>query len=179
MAIPLKKLGKLILKYLRPKRTEIPLKKLENLILEYLLAKRTIQIENPQERQGNSKLWEKDLEEFFIEQDFQFARNDSQSPDFEDPLNFDLKTVRSDRSTLTFTIAPLTERQAKTGKLPYRMVVLIWEYNFTGRYGEAVNAIVIPKKARAVLTNWSYKGIQVKSGISNELIKEKGLLSRS
>ena len=119
------------------------------------------------------------MEEFFIEQDFQFARNDSQSPDFEDPLNFDLKTVRSDRSTLTFTIAPLTERQAKTGKLPYRMVVLIWEYNFTGRYGEAVNAIVIPKKARAVLTNWSYKGIQVKSGISNELIKEKGLLSRS
>ena len=56
MAIPFKNLGKLILKYLRPKRTEIPLKKLENLILEYLLAKRTIQIENPQERQGNSKL---------------------------------------------------------------------------------------------------------------------------
>ncbi len=176
MAIPFKKLGRLILKYLRPKHTEIPLKKLEDLILEYLLAKRTIQIEDPQERQGNSKLWEKDLAEFFIEQDFKFARNDSQSPDFEEPLNFDLKTVRSDRSTLTFTVAPLTERQAKTGKLPYRMIILIWEYNSTGRYGEAVNAIVVPKKARTVLTNWSYKGIQVKSGISNELIKEKGLL---
>lgn len=97
MAIPCKKLGKLILKYLRPNRTEIPLKKLENLIREYLLAKRTIQIEDPQERQGNSKLWEKDLAEFFIEQDFEFVRNDSQSPDFADPLNFDLKTVRSDR----------------------------------------------------------------------------------
>lgn len=179
MAIPFKKLGKLILKYLHPNSAEIPLEKLENLILEYLLAKRTIQIENPQERQGNSKLWEKDLAEFCIEQGFEFARSDSQSPDFEDPLNFDLKTVRSDRSTLTFTVAPLTERQAKTGKLPYRMVVLIWEYNSTGRYGEAVNAIVIPKRARTVLTNWSYKGIQVKSGISNELIQEKGLLSRS
>ena len=179
MAIPFKKLGNLILKYLRPNSTDIPLEKLENLILEYLLAKRTIQIENPQERQGNSKLWEKDLAEFCIEQGFEFARNDSQSPDFEDPLNFDLKTVRSDRSTLTFTVAPLTERQAKTGKLPYRMVVLIWEYNSAGRNGEAVNAIVIPKKARTVLTNWSYKGIQVKSGISNELIKKRGLLSRS
>ena len=179
MAIPLKKLGKLVLKFLCPNSTEIPLEKLENLILEYLLAKRTIEIENPQERQGNSKLWEKDLEEFLIEQGLEFTRNDSQSPDFEAPLNFDLKTVRSDRSTLTFTVAPLTERQAKTGKLPYRIVILIWEYHSTDSYGEAVNAIVIPKKARTVLTNWSYKGIQVKSGISNELLKEKGLLSRS
>ncbi len=155
------------------------MEELENLILEYLLAKRSIQIEDPQERQGNSKLWEKDLAEFFIERDLEFTRNDSQSPDFERPLNFDLKTVRSDRSTLTFTVAPLTERQAKTGKLPYRIVVLIWEYNSTDRYGKAVNAVVIPKKARTVLTNWSYKGIQVKSGVSNELIQEKGLLSRS
>ena len=177
MATPFKKMGKLVLKFLRPNSTEIPLEKLENLILKYLLAKRTIQIENPQERQGNSKLWEKDLEEFLIEQDLEFTRNDSQSPDFEAPLNFDLKTVRSDRDTLTFTVAPLTERQAKTGKLPYRIVILIWEYHSTGSY--AVNAIVIPKKARTVLTNWSYKGIQVKSGISNELLKEKGLLSRS
>ncbi len=179
MAVSLKKLGKFIFRHLRSSHTEIPLEKLENLIREYLLAKRTIYTENPQERQGNSKLWEKDLAGFFIEQGFDFTRNDSESPDFEHPLNFDLKTIRSDRSTLTFTVAPLTERQAKTGKLPYRIVVLIWEYNSTGRYGEAVNAIVIPKKARTVLTNWSYKGIQVKSGISNELIKKKGLLSRS
>ena len=68
MATPFKKMGKLVLKFLRPNSTEIPLEKLENLILKYLLAKRTIQIENPQERQGNSKLWEKDLEEFLIEQ---------------------------------------------------------------------------------------------------------------
>ena len=158
---------------------EIPLEELEVLIIEYLQSSPSIEIENPQERQGNSKLWEKDLERYFLEQGFKFRRNDSEAPDFEDPLNFDVKTVRSDRSTKTFTVAPLTEREAETGVLPYRIVILIWEYDFTSNRGTVVEGIVVPKEARSVLTNWSYKGIQVKSGISDTLIRRYGLLSNT
>ena len=156
---------------------EITLEELKVLILKYLQSNRLIEVKNPQERQGNSKLWEKDIEEFFVQQGFRFRRNDSESPDFEDPLNFDVKTVRIDRKTKTFTVAPLTEIQAETGVLPYRIVVLIWRYNATTGHGVPVDAIVVPKNARSVLKNWSYKGIQVKSGVSDDMIRRMGVLS--
>lgn len=44
---------------------EIDLDKLTELVADYLQAARSIPIQNPQERQGNSKLWEKDLENYF------------------------------------------------------------------------------------------------------------------
>ena len=57
------------------------------------------------------------------------------------------------------------------------MVVLLSKYDQkTGRC-HPVDAVLIPKEARTILTNWSYKGIQVKSGISEKLIREKGLLA--
>jgi len=156
---------------------ELTLEKIRTLILEYLQSKRSIPIKNPQERQGNSKLWEKDLEEFCRAKDFQFERSDDSAPDFGEPLNFDVKTIRVDRTTKTFTVAPLTERQAETGVLPYRMVILVWRYDEKTRRGFPMDAIVVPKEAKTVLTNWSYKGIQVKSGISDGLIRERGLLA--
>ena len=156
---------------------EISFEELKALILNYLAAKRSIPIQDPQERQGNSKLWEKDVEEFCRAQGYQFQRNNSTTPDYGEPLNFDVKSIRLDRTTKTFTVAPLTEKQAQTGVLPYRMVILIWKYNGRTRRGYPVDAIVVPKEAKSVLTNWSYKGIQVKSGVSEKMIREKGLLS--
>lgn len=156
---------------------EISLEELKGLVLKYLEAGRSIPISNAQERQGNSKLWEKDFAEFCRAQGYEFQRNNAVTPDYGDPLNCDLKTIRIDRSTKTFTVAPLTEKQAKTGVLPYRMVVLIWRLDEGTHRGYAVDAIVVPKRARSVLTNWSYKGIQVKSGVSETMIREKGLLA--
>jgi hypothetical protein len=156
---------------------EIDLNEIRRLLLEYFESGRSIPIENEQERQGNSKLWEKDLCEFLHAKGYKFDRHDSKTPDFGDPFNLDVKTLRFDRTTKTFSVAPLTAEQALTGVLPYRMVVLLWKYDpKTGR-GHPVDAVLIPKEARTILTNWSYKGIQVKSGISEKLIREKGLLA--
>ena len=57
------------------------------------------------------------------------------------------------------------------------MVILIWKYDVQTGRGYAVDAVLVPKEAKTVLTNWSYKGIQVKSGVSEKLIREKGLLA--
>jgi len=155
---------------------EISFEELRDLISGYLHANRSIPIANPQERQGNSKLWEKDIEKYCRERGFEFSRSDADNPDFGNPLNFDAKTIRVDRKTKTFTVAPLTEAQAQTGILSYRIVILIWRYDSKRRRGYPLEAIVVPKEAKTVLTNWSYKGIQVKSGISDGLIREKGIL---
>ena len=156
---------------------EISLDEIRSLLLDYFDAGRSISVENEQERQGNSKLWEKDLSEFLRGKGYKFDRHDSKSPDFGDPFNLDVKTLRLDRTTKTFSVAPLTAEQALTGVLPYRMVVLLWKYDSTTRRGHPVDAVLVPKEARSVLTNWSYKGIQVKSGVSEKLIREKGILS--
>jgi hypothetical protein len=57
------------------------------------------------------------------------------------------------------------------------MVILIWKYDNESGRGYPVDAIIVPNEARSVLTNWSYKGIQVKSGISEKMIREKGVLA--
>jgi len=150
---------------------------LKGLILKYLDSRRSIPISNAQERQGNSKLWEKDVAEFCHAAGYEFKRNDAVTPDYGDPLNFDLKTVRIDRTTKTFTVAPLTYKEAKTGVLKYRIVILIWRFDEQTRRGYPIDAIIVPKEARSVLTNWSFKGIQVKSGISEKMIREKGILA--
>jgi len=155
---------------------EIDFEALTQLLVDYLRAARSIPIANPQERQGNSKLWEKDLENFFRARGFDFLRNNDTSPDFGDPLNLDVKTIRFDRSTKTFSVAPLTIDQAVSGVLPYRMVVLIWKYDPDTQKGFPVDALVVPKEAKTVLTNWSFKGIQVKSGVSESLIRQRGIL---
>ena len=129
------------------------------------------------QRQGNSKLWEKDIEKFFKGKGYVFTRSDNDVPDFSTPLNFDVKTIRADRTTKTFTVAPLTPEQADTGILPYRMVVLVWQYDDKKSSGIPLDAVIVPKEARTVLTNWSFKGIQVKSGISAGLVKQKGILA--
>lgn len=156
---------------------EINLGKIRSLLLEYFEAGRSIPIENAQERQGNSKLWEKDLCEFLHGKGYVFERHDSKTPDFGDPFNLDVKTLRFDRTTKTFSVAPLTVKQALTGVLPYRMVILLWKYDERSKRGHPVDAVLVPKEAKSVLTNWSYKGIQVKSGVSEKLIREKGLLA--
>ncbi len=156
---------------------ELSLEQVGTLVRKYLDVNRSIPIRNAQERQGNSKLWEKDFAEFCRAEGFEFQRNDSVAPDYGDPLNLDLKTVRIDRTTKTFTVAPLTEKQAETGVLPYRMVILIWRLDEQRHRGYPVDAVVVPKEARTVLTNWSYKGIQVKSGVSEAMIRERGLLA--
>lgn len=155
---------------------EIDFEALTQLLVDYLRAARSIPIANPQERQGNSKLWEKDLENFFRARGFDFLRNNDTSPDFGDPLSLDVKTIRFDRSTKTFSVAPLTIDQAVSGVLPYRMVVLIWKYDPDTQKGFPVDALVVPKEAKTVLTNWSFKGIQVKSGVSESLIRQRGIL---
>ncbi len=156
---------------------ELNLNEIRDLLLEYFDAGRSIPIENTQERQGNSKLWEKDLYDFFRAKGYEFERYDSKTPDFGDPFNLDVKTLRFDRSTKTFSVAPLTPQEALTGVLPYRMVVLLWRYDSDTGRGHPVGAVLVPKEAKTVLTNWSYKGIQVKSGVSETLIREKGLLA--
>ena len=156
---------------------EISLEELKGLMLKYLDSARSIPISNAQERQGNSKLWEKDVAEFFRVVGYEFKRNDAVTPDYGDPLNFDLKTVRIDRTTKTFTVAPLTYEEAKTGVLQYRIIVLIWRFDEQPHRGYPIDAIIVPKEARSVLTNWSFKGIQVKSGISEKMIREKGILA--
>jgi hypothetical protein len=156
---------------------EISLDEIRDLILAYLSANRAIPVTDPQERQGNSKQWEKDLAEFCRSRGYEFTRNDQIAPDYGEPLNFDVKTIRIDRTTKTFTVAPLTEQEALTGVLPYRIVVLIWRYDTRKKRGYPVDAIIVPKEAKTVLTNWSYKGIQVKSGVSDGLIRERGLLA--
>lgn len=155
---------------------EIDLNELRQLISDYLLSARSIPIHNPQERQGNSKLWEKDLENYFRGRGLEFQRNDHKSPDFGDPLNVDIKTVRFDRTAKTFSVAPLSIDEAVTGVLPYRMIVLIWKYDAETRQGFPADALIIPKEAKSVLTNWSFKGIQVKSGVSTSLIRQRGVL---
>lgn len=155
---------------------ELPLEQIEEIVIQYLNSGRSIQVYNPQERQGNSKAWEKDFAEFCQSQGYKFKRNDNIAPDYGAPLNLDLKTVRIDRTAKTFTVAPLTEREARTGVLTYRIVVLIWRYESDTGRGSPVDAIVVPKEAKSVLTNWSYKGIQVKSGVSEKMIREKGVL---
>ncbi|TAH51161.1 MAG: hypothetical protein EYC68_11525 [Chloroflexota bacterium] len=155
---------------------EIELKELTELVADYLQAARSIPIQNPQERQGNSKLWEKDLENYFRGRGFDFIRNDNASPDFGEPLNVDIKTVRFDRTAKTFSVAPLTIDQAVSGVLPYRMIVLVWRYDGDTQRGYPVDALVVPKEAKTVLTNWSFKGIQVKSGVSESLLRERGIL---
>ena len=114
---------------------EISFEELRDLISGYLQANRSIPIANPQERQGNSKLWEKDIEKYCRERGFEFSRSDADNPDFGNPLNFDAKTIRVDRKTKTFTVAPLTEAQAQTGILSYRIVILIWRYDSKRRRG--------------------------------------------
>ncbi len=156
---------------------EISLEELKRLILKYLDSGRSIPISNAQERQGNSKLWEKDVAEFCCVAGYEFKRNDAVTPDYGDPLNFDLKTVRIDRTTKTFTVAPLTYKEAKTGILRYRIAILIWRFDEQTHRGYPIDAIIVPKEARSVLTNWSFKGIQVKSGISERMIREKGILA--
>ncbi len=156
---------------------EISFEEIRRLLLEYFEAGRSIPIENVQERQGNSKLWEKDLYEYLRDKGYDFQRRDSDTPDFGEPFNLDVKTLRFDRTTKTFSVAPLTEEQALTGVLPYRMVILLWKYDPQSRRGYPIDAILVPKEAKSVLTNWSYKGIQVKSGVSAKLIREKGLLA--
>ena len=156
---------------------EINLETIRSLLLDYFEAGRSIPIENAQERQGNSKLWEKDLYEFLQGKGYKFERSDSETPDFGDPFNLDVKTLRFDRTTKTFSVAPLTAKQALTGVLPYRMVILLWKYDQKSKRGYPVDAVLVPKEAKSVLTNWSYKGIQVKSGVSEKLIREKGLLA--
>lgn len=156
---------------------EIDLNKLADLLFDYIQAARSIPIENPQERQGNSKLWEKDLEKFFRERGLEFTRNDNQSPDFGDPLNLDVKAIRFDRSTKTFSVGALTLEEALSGILPYRIVVLVWKYDPNVQMGYPVDAVIVPKKAKTVLTNWSFTGIQVKSGVSESLIRQHGVLS--
>lgn len=155
---------------------EIDVTELTALVADYLQAARSVPIENTQERQGNSKLWEKDLENYFRGRGFDFKRNDNQSPDFGEPLNVDVKTIRFDRTTKTFSVAPLTVDEAVSGVLPYRMIVLIWKYDKDTQRGYPVDALVVPKEAKTVLTNWSFKGIQVKSGVSEGLIRERGVL---
>jgi hypothetical protein len=156
---------------------EISLNEIRGLLLDYFESGRSIPIENEQERQGNSKLWEKDLCDFLHAKGYKFERHDSKTPDFGDPFNLDVKTLRFDRTTKTFSVAPLTAEQALTGVLPYRMVVLLWKYDSKTGRGHPVDAVLVPKEAKSVLTNWSYKGIQVKSGVSDKLIREKGLLA--
>src|SRR5260370_12691989 len=107
---------------------EISLNEIRDLLLEYFESGRSIPIENEQERQGNSKLWEKDLCEFLRGKDYEFERHDSETPDFGDPFNLDVKTLRVDRTTKTFSVAPPTEEQASTGGLPSRIVVLLLQY---------------------------------------------------
>lgn len=158
---------------------EIAIEEVMDIILRYLESSRSIAIKNPQERQGNSKLWEKDIAEFCRSLGYQFERHDNKTPDYGDPLNFDVKTVRVDRAAKTFTVAPLTEVEARTGVLPYRIVILIWRYDESRKRGYPLDAIVVPRETKTVLTNWSYKGIQVKSGVSDSLIREKGVLSGS
>ncbi len=138
---------------------EIDLGGLTALVSDYLLAARSIPIQDPQERQGNSKLYEKDLENYFRARGFDFKRNDSESPDFGDPLNVDVKTIRFDRLTKTFSVAPLSIDEAITGVLPYRMIVLIWKYDSDNKRGYPVDALIVPKEAKTVLTNWSFKGV--------------------
>jgi hypothetical protein len=155
---------------------EIPFEELRALVIDYVQAGRSIPITNPQERQGNSKLWEKDLENYFRQRGFEFKRNNDRAPDFEEPLNLEVKTIRFDRTTKTFSVAPLTPEQAVSGVLPYRIVVLIWKYDVNTSFGFPVDALLVPKEAKTVLTNWSFKGIQVKSGVSEKLIRERGIL---
>ncbi len=155
---------------------EIELTELIQLITDYVQSARSISIQNPQERQGNSKLWEKDLENYLRARGFEFKRNNDKTPDFGDPLNVDVKTVRVDRTTKTFSVAPLSIDEAVTGVLPYRMIVLIWKYEKDTQNGYPVDALVIPKEAKSILTNWSFKGIQVKSGVSKALIRQRGVL---
>lgn len=88
----------------------------------------------------------------------------------------DVKTVRFDRTAKTFSVAPLSIDEAVSGVLPYRMIVLVWKYDMDSQRGYPVDALVVPKEAKTVLTNWSFKGIQVKSGVSETLIRQRGVL---
>lgn len=154
---------------------DLTVEQLQSYFQQYINSGRSIPIKDAQDRQVNSKNWEKDIESFFVQLGYGFARNDSECPDFTSPLNFDIKSIRSDRGTKTFSIGGLTPEQYATGTLPYRIAILVWKYE-DGR-GRPVDAIIVPQDARTVLTNWSATGIQVKSGISASLLRTHGVMS--
>lgn len=156
---------------------ELPLPVIDEIMLQYLLSGRSIRIDNCQERQGNSTEWENDIEEFLKGLSYgPFERG--QNPDFGFPYNMDIKTIRSDRKAKTFSISAATAEQAESGILPYRTVVLVWRYDEDFKRGFPEDAVIIPNDTRTVLSNWSY-GIQIKTGISDSLLQERGLLSRA
>jgi hypothetical protein len=156
---------------------EISIEDIAAAVLTYIDSGRSIVITDPQERQGNSKRWEKDFCEYLHSKGYSFDRRDDEAPDFGPPMNLEVKTLRFDRPVKTFSIAPLTAEEAATGILPYRILILIWKYDSATSRGLPVDAVLVPHEAKTVLTNWSYKGIQVKSGISDRVIREKGLLA--
>lgn len=155
---------------------ELPLSDIDSIMLQYIRSGRSVHIENCHERQGNSAEWENDIEDF-LRGSFNSPFTRGQNPDFGFPYNLDVKTIRSDRAVKTFSVSAATAEQAESGILPYRTVVLIWRYDEDFQRGFPEDAVIIPKDTRSVLTNWSY-GIQIKTGVSESLIREQGLLAR-
>lgn len=150
---------------------ELELHTLEEIMRLYVEAKHRVQIRG----QANNFEWENDLAEF-IKQGNWGNPIQGQNPDFGLPFNFDLKSVRADRATKTFSISGASVEEAMTGILPYRIVVLLWED--LGGIGIPVDAIVISKHAKSALSSWTY-GIQIKAGITNSIVEELSVSNRT
>jgi hypothetical protein len=155
---------------------DLTITQLEQIFAEYIAEGRSVYIENPQ-NQGNSKLWEKDVEEFLIvDKKLSFRRSDGKAPDFGSPLNFDLKMIKDDRKSQTFSLSGLSVEEANTGNMPYRLAIVIWEYDAPSSCGHAVEAIIIPPYMKEYLSQWSFTGIQIKTGVNRALIEKRGII---
>lgn len=150
---------------------ELDSQTLVEIMRQYVEAGRSVQIRG----QANSLEWEADLEAFIKDGPWGNPQR-GQNPDFMHPFNFDLKSIRADRNKKSFSISGLTIEEATSGVLPYRLVILLWED--LGGWGRPVDALVIDKHARSVLSDWSF-GLQVKAGITNSIIKEMGVKGRT
>lgn len=154
---------------------DLTIEQLEQIFADYLASGRGLFLEDPS-NQGNSKLWEKDIEEYLQDYKLSVKRSNGKAPDFKSPLNFDLKMVRNDRKSQTFSLSGLSVKEAETGKMPYRLVIVMWEYDAVNSCGKPVEAMVIPSDMKELLSQWSFTGIQIKTGVNRALIEQRGII---